>query len=909
FASSRIDARLLSADETPNFAYVTSVAGGALCTVSVDAGTSWALADIDGRPVWAHDARGTTATWTYDVLGRPLTAEEAVAGQAPATREVWVYGEREADAQAHNLRGQCVRRYDTAGRLEWRGFHLIGEPVIESRTLLADAEGNADWAGDELAWASALESVAYTTAWTRDATGTWLTQTDAASNVQARAFDVAGRLALSGLTLAGGTAWPVLSAIDYSAPGQVLSETAGNGVVSTCAYEPETQRLVRLTVTRPAQTGRGTVLQDLQYTYDPVGNVLSMTDTVQPTTYWRNQRVDAGNTYAYDALYQLIRATGRETVNRGRQGTTLPAPIPLPNDDSVYSGYTRTYQYDRGGNFTQIAHQGAVGYTQDIVVSGRSNHALVQNARGSLTPGDVDDGTWFDPTGNQQCLLPDRVEPLGWNGRNRLQRVTLVKRSGDPDDREAYHYGSDGMRVRKCTSAWTLGTTRTAEAITLPGLTLRLTRSDDGATVKVTEALHEIRLNAGRTGARALHWESGLPPAVGNDALRFSHGDLVGSIGLELDGQADLVSREEYYPYGGTAVWSARSQTEADTKFIRYSGKEQDVTGLYDYGYRYYQPWACRWLSPDPAGTVDGLNLFRMVRNSPVTQRDLLGLLPTLQDLAKQEINKLKNFGPEHVLAYLGGVQALRGKANAHGYFSANRQITIETGKHRGKIKKGEPSNAPTVSTIAESTKKILEKRRHLPFNVEIKGSDNPVYASISLNQDISSGVFVGGGSLRSGLVGIPYRSTENPSSPALEYDIHGNELLFRSMSTDHYNGLMKTNKLQPTTETSISPAVAYSLEYSSPSNGELIQFALKPGTLKELREIGLALNKGVKLLFPDMREGGGEWMKTNAQFKVEGEQMTIQLGQGRALEIFNRNMVHYRVIKRVFNSNSTNPY
>ncbi|CAH2926318.1 MAG: hypothetical protein CPSOU_4929 [uncultured Paraburkholderia sp.] len=135
FVSSRIDARLFSAGETPNFAYVTSLAGGALCTASVDAGTRWTLADADGRAVWARDARGTTATWTYDVVGRPLTAEEAVASQAPATREVWVYGEQEADAQARNLRGQCVRRYDTAGRLTWSGFRLTGEPVIESRTL------------------------------------------------------------------------------------------------------------------------------------------------------------------------------------------------------------------------------------------------------------------------------------------------------------------------------------------------------------------------------------------------------------------------------------------------------------------------------------------------------------------------------------------------------------------------------------------------------------------------------------------------------------------------------------------------------------------------------------------------------------------------------------------------------
>lgn len=61
-------------------------------------------------------------------------------------------------------------------------------------------------------------------------------------------------------------------------------------------------------------------------------------------------------------------------------------------------------------------------------------------------------------------------------------------------------------------------------------------------------------------------------------------------------------------------------------KFVRYSGKERDATGLYYYGYRYYQPWLGRWLSADPAGTVDGLNLFAMVRNNPMTLVDEHGL-------------------------------------------------------------------------------------------------------------------------------------------------------------------------------------------------------------------------------------------------------------------------------------------
>ncbi|KVE28727.1 hypothetical protein WS67_08420 [Burkholderia singularis] len=630
FVASRIDARLFSAGGTPNFSYVTSLTGRVLRVDSADAGVTVTLVDVDGRPAWTHDGRGTVATWIYDPLGRPLAAQEATGIAAFKTRDRWKYGEGELNAQVHNLRGQCVRHYDTAGRLASSGFTLNGQPLDQTRRLLADPEAMPNWNGDdEAAWVTALGVTAYPTTWTYDAAEAWLTQTDAKGNVQVRAFDVAGRLANSRLKLASGSWQPVLSAIDYSAAGQVLSETASNGVIARCEYEPQTQRLIRLSATRPAQASHSPVLQDLRYQYDPVGNLLNVYDDAQPTTYWRNQKIEPAHIYTYDALYQLISATGREMINRGRQGAELPKPlIPLPNDDSVYTNYTRAYTYDRGGNLTRIQHRGAVNYTQEIVVSDRSNHALQQNATGTITPAGVDDGSWFDASGNQRMLLPDRLQPLNWNDRNRLSGVTLVPRPSQPD-RETYQYGADGMRVRKHATLRTSGTIRTSEVIYLPGLTLRITTNDDGRAEKVVAVLQEVKVDASRLSARTLHWEAGQPSGIANDTTRYGIGDLINSIGLELDEQANLISREEYYPYGGTAVWTACSQVEADTKYVRYSGKERDATGLYDYGWRAYQPWIGRWLNPDPAGTVDGLNLYRMVMNNPSKFVDATGLAPT----------------------------------------------------------------------------------------------------------------------------------------------------------------------------------------------------------------------------------------------------------------------------------------
>ncbi|WP_324656864.1 RHS repeat-associated core domain-containing protein [Bacillus cereus] len=77
--------------------------------------------------------------------------------------------------------------------------------------------------------------------------------------------------------------------------------------------------------------------------------------------------------------------------------------------------------------------------------------------------------------------------------------------------------------------------------------------------------------------------------------------------------QGQIISKEEFYPYGGTALRTVRTEVEASYKTNRYSGKELDATDLYYYGYRYYMSWIGRWLDPDSAGIVDGFNLYCMV--------------------------------------------------------------------------------------------------------------------------------------------------------------------------------------------------------------------------------------------------------------------------------------------------------
>jgi len=131
-----------------------------------------------------------------------------------------------------------------------------------------------------------------------------------------------------------------------------------------------------------------------------------------------------------------------------------------------------------------------------------------------------------------------------------------------------------------------------------------------------------LEAEAGRNAVRLLHWVGAPPNGVDNDHLSYSLTDHLGSSLLELDEQGEVLSEEGYLPFGGRAWWIEHHGAKATYKTRGYSGKERDATGLYYYGYRYYAPWQQRWINPDPAGEVDGLNLFCFVSNSPVRYID-----------------------------------------------------------------------------------------------------------------------------------------------------------------------------------------------------------------------------------------------------------------------------------------------
>ncbi|MBA2518333.1 MAG: RHS repeat-associated core domain-containing protein [Chloroflexia bacterium] len=295
--------------------------------------------------------------------------------------------------------------------------------------------------------------------------------------------------------------------------------------------------------------------------------------------------------------------------------------------------YEETYAYDDVGNFTTMRHRSLVrgvdGWTRtyayaepSLLEAGTSSNRLTGTTVGTApteTYGGVDG---YDPHGNM-LKLP-QLATLQWDFKDHLrmtQRQAVNVEDAEGTDRTGertwYVYDAGGQRVRKVTELATGA--RKDERLYLGGVELYRRHGADPLsrqTLHVMDDTRRIALVETRTSG-----DDGSPPEL----IRVQFSNHLGTACLELDDDADIISYEEYSPYGSTVYQAVRGQGEA-LKRYRFTGKERDdETGFTYHGARYYAPWLGRWTSCDPAGTVDGPNLYHYARNNPNRLSDPTG--------------------------------------------------------------------------------------------------------------------------------------------------------------------------------------------------------------------------------------------------------------------------------------------
>lgn len=610
--------------------YDYDLLGNRIHQASMEAGERWMLNEAVGRPIRAWDSRLFLRRMTYDKLRRP-TGLFVTENGAERLAERTVYGEGQGDAANH--RGQIFQRYDGAGVISNVAYDFKGNLLTQRRELLPTYKVVVNWLQNP-----AASDGTFTSSTTFDALNRPLTITSPDDSVYRPAFNEANLLDKVEVELRGaGTATAFVTNVDYNAKGQREKIEYKNGATTTYEYDPLTFRLSRLKTTRPANAAATasqlfkdpSLVQDLRYSYDPVGNITRIEDVTLKTIIRNGQNVEPVGAYAYDAIYRLIEAVGREHI--GQNGFDFHPPkgdyrdFPFfghrahPNDLQALRNYTERYEYDPAGNFARLAHRfNGAGWTRrydyresSLLEAGKKNNRLTRTTAGNGL-NRVEPYT-HDAHGNMTSM--PHLAAIAWDFKDELQRADL-----EGGGTAYYVYDGAGQRVRKVIESQ--NGARQKERLYLGGF--EIYREYKGAGISLErESLHVLddKQRIALVETQTIQNGNALNGPV--PLQRYQLGNHLGSSSVELDKDGALIEYEEYHPYGTTSFQAGRSAAEVSLKRYRYSGKEHDEeTGFCYFGARYYACWLGRWTSCDPADLVDGPNVYAYARNSPLVYTD-----------------------------------------------------------------------------------------------------------------------------------------------------------------------------------------------------------------------------------------------------------------------------------------------
>lgn len=464
----------------------------------------------------------------------------------------------------------------------------------------------------------------------------------------------------------------VIKETTYDSKGQRTKILQGNGVETRVSYDKlnfKVRRIVAIRRQARKTTGPGSgcssgsgsdsppgrrsprrrlqaeKLQDLQYTYDASGNITHIRDDAKQTTFFRSCRVDPSQSFRYDSLYRLVEATGRQHVGQmatAKNGKDRPDNTAVSeasgdhaNDGKALARYIERYEYDSQGNLLALHHETPSEsrawtrlYEYDeasAIMPREKNNRLSRTRVGRRT----EEYRYQGPAGVTGCMTSmPTVSSVEYDYSDRM--AASSPQSGDVGtdaclETTRYRYDATGKRVRKITERkLTDGAVVPVKETLYIGGAFEIFRRYSG---KGETKLEIHNLTIAESGRRLLLIDN---RTVGADSrspavlYRYQLSNHQGSGTMEVDQEANVLSYEEYTPYGVSSLRAMFKQTEAPKRY-RFLGKEQDDSGLYHLGARYYAAWLGRFTSADPKGAQDGLNLYQYAHDNPVMLADAGG--------------------------------------------------------------------------------------------------------------------------------------------------------------------------------------------------------------------------------------------------------------------------------------------
>ena len=83
-----------------------------------------------------------------------------------------------------------------------------------------------------------------------------------------------------------------------------------------------------------------------------------------------------------------------------------------------------------------------------------------------------------------------------------------------------------------------------------------------------------------------------------------------------------------------------QNESSIDWNYLFHGEFQDNETGMYNYGYRYYDSRIGRWPSRDPIEESGGVNLYRVVENDSVNKLDSHGLAKTSKSIIIRKIER-----------------------------------------------------------------------------------------------------------------------------------------------------------------------------------------------------------------------------------------------------------------------------
>ncbi|MFN0203372.1 MAG: SpvB/TcaC N-terminal domain-containing protein, partial [Bacteroidia bacterium] len=408
-----------------NFEHFYSLAGGALCSKSADAGTITSFSDVHGNVVFSWDALGNKHIHQYDNLQRPTIQYVQKPNEEAKAIQVIVYG---TEAKANTI-GKPVKVYDNGGLVLTPAYNFEGYPTQQVRQFRKEYKTEANWTPANIKEANTfLENELFTNTIEYNALGKPVRQTFPDGSVTTWKYGVMGNCIASTVSIDGKERTIVMDS-QLNANGQLESVVLGNGVHTNHKYDALTLHLSQISATR--KNGDKTeTLQKLDYTYDPTGLITLQKNEAMPTQYFDNKSIEPETYYQYDALYRLTTAGGRAQMGRFEPALSPNerelsfTPNYTNNKAQAIENYTERYEYDKSNNLTKLVRTASSGYTRNYTIAERSNQLV------ACTIGNQHSTNFhYDAAGQMLNLNGEGSLPLTWNTQGNIAQVILIDRS------------------------------------------------------------------------------------------------------------------------------------------------------------------------------------------------------------------------------------------------------------------------------------------------------------------------------------------------------------------------------------------------------------------------------------------------------------------------------------------------